>query len=259
MADPAGGTRAEQDRTEAPADPAASGGNGGDEARNPAMGWPGIIAITLYFLIFSITTTYILVRIWPVDSAESAVRAPESGRDTTSAALVSPSDTVNYPGKRGDDDKVRLFSGWVVLDFTRGEERRLILIALLMGGLGAFISSALSFSTYWGSCQLKASWGLWYLFRPPVGMALGALTYFLLRGGLLNGGGNVSAVSPFGVAGIAGVMGMFVKEATDKLRKVAVALFTGEDKEKPRADPLAEPPQDTRPAEGQTKQDQDAT
>ena len=103
--------------------------------------------------------------------------------------------------------------------------RRFLLIALLAGGLGAFLSSILSLATYIGERELTRSWAIWYLARPQAGMVLALLVYFLLRGGLLTPAASVSVVSPYGVAAFSGLIGMFVRQAMDKLRDIAETMF----------------------------------
>jgi hypothetical protein len=46
-----------------------------------------------------------------------------------------------------------------------------------------------------------------------------------VRGGLLAAQASADAVNPYGVAALAGLVGMFSKQATDKLREVFDTLF----------------------------------
>ena len=55
-------------------------------------------------------------------------------------------------------------------------------------------------------------------------MALGLLFYFVIRAGFVTTG-QASAVNPFGIAAIAGLAGMFSKQATDKLKELFDQLF----------------------------------
>jgi hypothetical protein len=104
-------------------------------------------------------------------------------------------------------------------------EPRLILLVILAGGLGSYVHASTSFVTYVGNRSLRASWTWWYLLRPFIGMALALIFYFVVRGGLLSGGAQASEVSPFGITAIAGLVGMFSKQATDKLQEVFDNLF----------------------------------
>jgi hypothetical protein len=196
-----------------------------------------IALITLYLLLFTASASYTLIKIWP-SAGEATPDTIGTSRDTSARARDTLRSTpAQVATCNCAPDTVTLFWARVHLDFVGREELRLVLIALLAGALGAFISTGMSFASYLGNKRLDRWWGLWYVLRPPIGMLLALLTYFLLRGGLLSPGASVSSVSPFGVAGIAGLVGMFVKEATDKLRDVARALFESKEDSK-RSAPL---------------------
>ncbi len=45
------------------------------------------------------------------------------------------------------------------------------------------------------------------------------------RGGLIGASTGAEALSPYGIAAIAGLAGLFAKQATDKLREVFETLF----------------------------------
>jgi hypothetical protein len=109
--------------------------------------------------------------------------------------------------------------------FTIGIETRLIWLVVVAGALGSYVHGATSFATYVGNRTLIISWLWWYILRTPIGIVLALLLYFVLRGGLLSAGAGGDVLSPFGVAAIAGLAGMFSKQATDKLREVFDNLF----------------------------------
>ncbi|MGH7323704.1 MAG: hypothetical protein ACREJ9_03550 [Candidatus Rokuibacteriota bacterium] len=202
------------------------------------MSRAGIGLVTLYLLVLSISSTYTLIKIWPpaaVSLGATSVDSTRPSRDTSARSTAAAAAMIRMA--KDDGNPVALFWGKVRLDFGGREELRLLLVALLAGALGAFVSSAMSFASYLGNRRLDRWWAIWYLVRPPVGMVLALIAYFLLRGGLLSPGASVSNVSPYGVAGIAGLMGMFVKEATDNMRDVATALFQSQENER-RAAPL---------------------
>ncbi len=71
--------------------------------------------------------------------------------------------------------------------------------------------------------------------RPFIGTALAVIVYFVVQGGLIAGTSGAGSLSPYGVAAIAGLAGMFSKQATDKLREVFENLFRTENH---RADKL---------------------
>jgi hypothetical protein len=117
-------------------------------------------------------------------------------------------------------------------------DTRLLLIAAVAGGLGAYVHLATSFSDYAGNERLSSSWTWWYVFRPFIGMALAEMVYLAIRGGFFNASVAAPAViNPYGVAAIASLTGLFSRQATDKLREVFETLFRTEPKME-RKDPL---------------------
>ena len=102
---------------------------------------------------------------------------------------------------------------------------RLILMVMMAGGLGSFIHTATSFSDYVGNEKLTVNWLWWYVQRPFIGMMLAVIFYLVIRGGFLSAGTNSGSVNAFGIAALSGLVGMFSKQATDKLSEVFDTLF----------------------------------
>lgn len=126
-------------------------------------------------------------------------------------------------------------------------EERLLLLVIVAAALGSYIHSATSYVDYRGNRQFNPSWMLWYLARPLVGVCLALVVYFAVRGGLLllvvNGSAATEAknINPFGVAAVAGLTGMFSKQASDKLAEVFSTLFKSQGDEQ-RKDSLTPGP-----------------
>jgi hypothetical protein len=114
------------------------------------------------------------------------------------------------------------------LEFNVTLDVRLLLLVLAAGGLGSFIHTATSFGDYVGNETLSRSWLWWYILRPFIGMILAAIFYLAIRGGLLSPGTNAGSINPFGVAALAGLVGMFSKQAADKLNEIFNTLFKTE-------------------------------
>ena len=109
-------------------------------------------------------------------------------------------------------------------------ETDLLLLAILFGALGGFLHVARSFATFAGNRALVASWLWWYCLQPLVGMALAVVMYAVVRGGFFSGGASAADVSPYGLAAVSGLAGMFSKQTTDKLNELFSAMFhTGAD------------------------------
>ena len=98
----------------------------------------------------------------------------------------------------------------------------LSLLMALAGGLGSFVHVATSFATFAGNGRLDSRWGWWFIVRTPIAMVLALLFYFILRAGFL---GTEGASNPYGFIATGGLIGMFSKQAADKLREVFDTLF----------------------------------
>ncbi|HZT32505.1 MAG TPA: hypothetical protein VFA33_21630 [Bryobacteraceae bacterium] len=116
-------------------------------------------------------------------------------------------------------------------------EARYLLLAALAGALGSYIHLASSFAEYAGNDRLAASWTWWYVMRPFIGAALAEVVYLAVRAGMVTGTGGADALSPFGMAALCALSGLFARQATDKLREVFENLFRTE-KPVERKDPL---------------------
>ena len=191
--------------------PALTVNDGADSGDPLAAGKPmskGVeFLVSIYLLGMFIAIVYLLIKLWP-----------GVGDSLTTDFLWGP---VTLP-----------------LDV------RLFLIAAVAGALGAYVHLATSFADYAGNQQLTASWIWWYVFRPFIGMALAEIVYLAIRGGFFNTGGATSAnISPYGVAAITALTGLFSKQATDKLREVFETLFRTQRKvERKDALPTVGPP-----------------
>ena len=155
----------------------------------------------IYLIVLNLVLIYVLLKIWP-----AKVPIP---KDLTDQVAV-----------------VRLFGG--CLEMGLSIEIRYILIATVAGSLGSYIHLATSFADYVGNRQLVRSWAWWYILRPFIGAALAVIVYFVVRGGLVMGSSGAENLSPYGIAAIAGLAGMFSRQATDKLREVFENLFRTE-------------------------------
>jgi hypothetical protein len=104
----------------------------------------------------------------------------------------------------------------------------LMLAVFAAGALGGCIHVATSFSSYVGNAKYATSWQWWYALRPFIGGCLALAFYFLIRGGLLSlttGTNQTQEPSFYGMVAVAVMVGMFSKQATDKLDDVFDTLF----------------------------------
>jgi hypothetical protein len=168
----------------------------------------------LYFVVLSLLTFYVLIATWPVVK----------------------------PWQQSEFLDARLFG---LIKVGASADSRLFITVVAAGALGSLVHCLTSFGDFVGNRNLRQSW-IWFLvLRTPIGIALALLFYLVLRGGLIaptlpqNSGQVPTAtlISPYGLAAIAAMAGMFSKQATDKLSEVFNSLFQTT-KPVPRADPL---------------------
>jgi hypothetical protein len=173
------------------------------------MGFPGIIAFSVYFVVVAVLAIFCLFGFWPSEEAWTTIYIPFM-------------ENIELSG-----------SG------RKASEPRLIVLAVISGAMGAFVHAATSFSTYLGNRSLKRCWAIWYLLRPFIGVALAVIVYFLLIGGFLSAEASAKEISPYGVCAISGLAGMFSKQAVDKLHEIFDTIFPSEESKK-RQDKLVE-------------------
>lgn len=190
--------------------------------KGPPMSRATVISLGVYFIAASVLIVYLLIVIWPAGTAEVSSSPVAVSTEEQSASPSEPSK------QRGG------LSTW-----TRalGDEARLLLIVALVGALGAYVHAAQSFVTFVGNRQIVGSWLWWYLLRPFIGLALAEILYLAVRGGFFSVGTDTRAINHFGIAALAGLTGMFSKEATDKLHELFKNFFRTE-KEVPRKEKL---------------------
>ncbi len=172
--------------------------------------WRGAAALGIYFFVLSVLMFYFLVSTWPT---------PKIGDNTQFA-----------------DFTFLFWEGKGLLPDTR-----LFLTVIAAGAIGSLIHTLTSFGDYVGNRKLSASWVWWFILRTPVGIALALLFYMVVRAGFVvtsNGANAASNTSPYGIAAICALAGMFSRQATDKLREVFDTLFHTREPVV-RADPLA--------------------
>jgi hypothetical protein len=171
------------------------------------------------FLLVGAALVYLTVAVWPavraaIDQAATEGQPPS----TTAVTLVGSVDLTLDPD-----------AAWVVL-------------VVITSALGSYVHAATSFTTYVGNRTLVASWMWWYALRIFIGIALAVIFYLAVRGGLLAAQADAGDVNPYGVAALAGLVGMFSKQATDKLKEVFDTLFRTQQGDAERRDKLTPGP-----------------
>ena len=182
------------------------------EEQTPQQGmiWPQVTLVTVYLIALGFLLLVSLAAIWP--------------------ASIDPSTS--------DRARVTLFG----FPFLISSEVRLILIVIMAGALGSLVHGFRSLFWYVGNRAYVKSWTLMYFLLPFVGSSLSVIFYFVLRGGLFSPQASIDATSPFGFAGISGLVGMFSNKAALKLQEIADSIFSTQQttKGKDNVDPKKE-------------------
>ncbi len=163
-----------------------------------------VVVGTALLIVFGLALIASLVNLWPsIELATTATSGTGASANTRTT--------------------VRLLFALVTVKVT--PSMALLLLVVLTGMLGSLVHAATSFTDFVGNRRFYVSWTAWYLLRPVVGASLAVLLYFAVRGGFLSDGAQSSSINPYGIAAIAGLAGLFSKQATDKLREVFETLF----------------------------------
>jgi hypothetical protein len=130
---------------------------------------------------------------------------------------------------------------------TPPESKRLLLFAMLFGGLGGLLHAVNSLVAYVGSNTFVPRWGLFYVARPFVGAIIALFVFLVFKGQL--SADTLKTTDVFAVAAIASIAGMFSDRAAEKLREIFDAVLGP--KNDNRGDKL-DPNAPTRPAAAPT-------
>jgi len=206
------------------------------------------LALGIWYVVLAVVLGYMLFKIWPpvpwpdpINRGEVISRALLNCGYPVPSPAPTPSGSPTTEKSAPVEMPINFFSRKCVM--TSFDER-LLLLVIIAGMLGSFVHGATSLADYIGNDCFNRKWTWFYLLRPVIGMALALVFYFVIRGGFLTTNVGATDINPYGVAALAGLVGMFSKQATDKLSEVFGTLFksgSGEGDEK-REDPLVAKP-----------------
>ena len=108
---------------------------------------------------------------------------------------------------------------------TISAEVRLVLLVMVVGLIGSYIHTTISFVNFAGNRSLVKSWIWYYAARPFAGAFLALVFYLVLRGGLLSVDAGIQDINQYGILAVSGLAGLFSKQATEKLKEIFVNLF----------------------------------
>ena len=158
--------------------------------------WAWVASLGILLMLLGIALISLLIAMWPV-VADATTRP--TGQERT--------------------------FDWLGFTYHLTPDAALIVLVVLTSALGSFVHAATSFGDYVGNRKLRISWVWWYLLRLLVGSALAVIFYFAIRGGFFANNATSTEINPYGIAAISGIVGLFSKQATDKLREVFDTAF----------------------------------
>jgi hypothetical protein len=217
----------------------------------------GVAALGVALLLVFAALLSLLVALWPVRVSEIPgapgtmcdASAPQSAGTTVPPAKIqTPAPTRSVggspaptPSPTPSSDSQRALAAvqaqaldpWSrCVSLFGGPEKpipfdvRLLLIVAISAALGSYVHVATSFATYLGKDDFDAQWTWWYVLRIPIGIALAIVVYFALRGGLLTSSAlSDTSVNPFGVCALAALVGLFSRQAINKLEETFETMF----------------------------------
>ena len=160
----------------------------------------GQTALGVVMFVLGGAMLYAVIALWPAIQA-----AANTAPDATKAATA----TVT----------------WFGLSWKPNPDAALLALVILSSGVGSYVHAAVSFTDYVGNRGLTSSWVWWYILRLFVGSSLAVVFYFAIRGGFFSTGTDATQINPYGIAAISGLVGLFSKQATDKLREIFDTAF----------------------------------
>jgi hypothetical protein len=168
-------------------------------------------------------------------SEQAAKEKEDAQRDRLDKLKVQKAEADKFATQ--EDSVKTLFGGRVSRDVD------LMLLVLLAGALGAWIHVGRSYVDFVGNRVFRLSWIPWYLLHPLLGSGLALIFYLSVRGGFFTTNTKANEVNPYGITAIAGLVGLFSKQATNKLAELFDTLFkTDKGKElKDKLDPQIAP------------------
>jgi hypothetical protein len=114
----------------------------------------------------------------------------------------------------------------LTLRFPGGGNLRGALLTMFAAGVGSSIATILGYLKHASEQQdFDPAYSAWYIGRPIIGALLGLLFYFVMKGGLVATVASRQEINEFGLVAVGGLVGLFSKNAVEKLREMFNVLF----------------------------------
>ncbi|MFI5166226.1 MAG: hypothetical protein ACHQQS_06380 [Thermoanaerobaculales bacterium] len=100
------------------------------------------------------------------------------------------------------------------------------LLTMFAAGVGSSITTILGYLKHASEQKdFDPAYTAWYIGRPVIGLLLGLLFYFVLKGGLMATVATARDINDFGLVAAGGLVGLFSKNAVEKLHELFNVLF----------------------------------
>ncbi len=190
-------------------------------------------------IIIPIILIFLIIALWPPPTPSGPVDAGIDKLDQPQQEQKAPGTTgTTQTGEPGDspppqqtnreDNSMENGEGAEeggIIGLNMPFQLRMILLVLLGGALGSYIHVATSYSYYIGFNKFDMDWFWWYLLRIPMGAVLALIFLMLIQGGMFTVPDSGSGSEPLTLIGLSALVGMFSRQATEKLKEVFDIIF----------------------------------
>jgi hypothetical protein len=200
--------------------------------------------VAIYLLVVTILILWGIIKAWPGDNELKT----DSIKKDSSFIYFGKDSSVRIDGRfeppistlLNDTSKLNLkvtVNDSVLINASRTmtpkrsslNDRLLIILILLIGALGSNLHGLISLSGYVGNKSFESSWLLWYILRPFAGAILSFIFYLTIKAGFFD---QVTIKDFYTIAALSGLVGMFSKQAINKLSDLFDFIFaSNKDKE----------------------------
>jgi len=167
------------------------------ESSENQLGWTGVTILAGYLIILAPLMIYLLAKLWVSDVPKDVL----GGTPYSSVILGMP--------------------------FNVSLDVRILLLIAVAGALGSHLITVMSLAKYaLDNRRPTATWALWCILQPWIGSVL-AIIFFWLYQTTMATGTSPGTINLSFVIGLAALVGMFTKQATEKLRRYFAGIDLG--------------------------------
>jgi hypothetical protein len=198
-------------------------------AENNGKVWAGVVGV--YLAVWIIALIVVVCAYWP-----KTLRAGEPTDPNAASAFNGEPNTVSMEVLIVDNKPVDVGRTYQVSEKIGSRfllvpvqcplsNFCIVILAAAMGGLGACLHGANSLAYHRGRGDFSKDWVQWYFLRPLVGGVLALIFYLIIAAGFMPQVGS-NGREFYGIIGLSGLIGLFSKQALNKLSDIFDAIFS---------------------------------